>query len=120
VRITVEEAAAKDAKGAKPKKRQQSARRPPSRKKGISRPHSISLADLFLWITLVDECLFHPIGAFERAAVKEGLSNRGTVTQRVEALESRFGQLFAEGKHPSDIEAAFPRFAGRRWPKSSY
>jgi hypothetical protein len=112
VGITVEEAAAKDAKGAKPKKRQQSARRPPSRKKGISRPHSISLADLFLWITLVDECLFHPIGAFERAAVKEGLSNRGTVTQRVEALESRFGQLFAEREASQRYRSGVPSFRG--------
>lgn len=108
----MEEAAAKDAKGAKPKKRQQSARRPPSRKKRISRPHSISLADLFLWITLVDECLFHPIGAFERAAVKEGLSNRGTVTQRVEALESRFGQLFAEREASQRYRSGVPSFRG--------
>jgi hypothetical protein len=82
-------------KGGGPKDRSQSKRRPPARKKGEKRPHSVSLADLYLWITLVDECLYHPIGAFERAAVTAGLKNRGTVTQRVKVLEAHFGQLFA-------------------------
>lgn len=58
------------------------------------RPHGIKLADLFLWITVVDECQYHPRGAFERAAVAEGLKSDGNVQQRLLVLETRFGTLF--------------------------
>jgi hypothetical protein len=58
------------------------------------RPHGITLADLFLWITVVDECQFHPMGAFERVAVAEGLKSGGNVQQRLQVLENRFGTLF--------------------------
>jgi hypothetical protein len=37
-----------------------------------TRPHSILLANLFLCIRIVDECLYHPIGALSRAAKTEG------------------------------------------------
>lgn len=108
----MEKAAAKDKKGAKPKKRHRLARRPSSRKKHIARPYAHPLADLFLWITVVDECLFHPIGAFERAAVTEGLANRGTVTQRLQVLESRFGQLFAKRDASQRYRSGVPSFRG--------
>jgi hypothetical protein len=60
------------------------------------RPHSISLADLFLWISVVDECLYHPIGAFDRAANAEGYGSLGNVVNRLQVLEARFGALFEE------------------------
>jgi hypothetical protein len=63
------------------------------KKKG-QRPHGVTLADLFLWVTVVDECQIHPMGAFERAAVTEKLQSPGNIQQRLKALESRFGILF--------------------------
>jgi hypothetical protein len=99
-------------KGGTPKGRPQSKRRPPARKKGEKRPHSVSLADLFLWITLVDECLYHPIGAFDRAATTAGLKNRGTVTQRVKVLEAHFGQLFANRDPSQRYRSGVPSYRG--------
>ena len=63
-------------------------------KKKSQRPHGVTLADLFLWITVVDECQTHPMGAFERAAVTEGLKSYGNIQQRLKVLETRFGVLF--------------------------
>jgi hypothetical protein len=60
------------------------------------RPHSVSLADLFLWISVVDECLYHPMGAFDRAANTEGYGSLGNVVNRLQVLEDRFGALFEE------------------------
>lgn len=100
------------AKGRTAKGRSQSKRRPPTRKQAQRRPNSVSLADLYLWITLVDECLYHPIGAFERAAVTAGLKNRGTVTQRVKVLEAHFGQLFANRDTSQRYRSGVPSYRG--------
>jgi hypothetical protein len=62
----------------------------PSRRKvkaRKARPHSILLADLFLWISVVDECLYHPTGAFDRAATMEGYGSLGNVANRLKVLE---------------------------------
>jgi hypothetical protein len=61
------------------------------------RPNNLTLADLFLWITVVDECQFHPAGAFDRAAVTETLKSPGNIQQRLVELEARFGKLFYDG-----------------------
>lgn len=58
------------------------------------RPHGIKLADVFLWITVVDECQHHPRGAFQRAADSEGFKSEGNVQHRLLVLETLFGQLF--------------------------
>jgi hypothetical protein len=76
----------------------------PTGKKGKSRkvrPNSILLADLFLWISVVDECLYHPMGAFDRAAKTEGYGSLGNVANRLKVLETRFGKLFQENKSSS-------------------
>jgi hypothetical protein len=98
--VIVKKAVAKH--GARTKKRgrrstspigKESLPRKPSKVKS-RRPHGVTLADLFLWITIVDECQYHPRGAFERAAVTEGLKSGGNVQQRLSVLESRFGKFF--------------------------
>jgi hypothetical protein len=70
----------------------------PRRKPKKQRPNSILLADLFLWINVVDECLYHPAGDFDRAAVTEGYGSFGNVVQRIKVLEDRFGPLFQPHK----------------------
>ena len=50
------------------------------------KPHDVSLADLFLWITVTDACLDHPIGAFRRAAAIADLTD-AEVVQCVDRLE---------------------------------
>jgi hypothetical protein len=72
------------------------ARKPKAEKK--KRPNSILLADLLLWINIVDECLYHPVGAFDRAATTEGYGSLGNVVQRIEKLQERFGPLFQPNK----------------------
>jgi hypothetical protein len=62
--------------------------------KRYKRPNSLTLSDLFLWITVVDECQYRPHGALERAAVVEGLTAGGNLNQRLSELESKFGKLF--------------------------
>jgi hypothetical protein len=54
------------------------ARAPKKAKK--QRPNSIPLADLSLWINVVDECLYHPVGAFDRAAMTEGYGSLGSAS----------------------------------------
>jgi hypothetical protein len=92
----------KKTKIAKPTaKREKPSPEAPTRRKAKARkarPHSMLLADLFLWISVVDECLYHPVGAFDRAAVAEGYGSLGNVVQRLAVLEKRFGQLFRQGK----------------------
>jgi hypothetical protein len=63
------------------------------------RAHSITLADLFLWMTVADECFVHPVKAFARAAAIEGIAV-GNVTHGVERLEKHFGELFKKGDRP--------------------
>jgi hypothetical protein len=72
------------------------------------RPNSIMLADLFLWINVVDECLYHPAGAFDRAAMTEGYGSLGNVVNRIEKLEERFGQLFHPNKLSSRNRSGVP------------
>jgi hypothetical protein len=72
------------------------------------RPNSILLADLFLWINVVDECLYHPVGAFDRAAMTEGYGSLGNVVNRIEKLEERFGQLFRPNKLSSRNRSGVP------------
>jgi hypothetical protein len=82
----------------------------PTGKKGKSRkvrPHSITLADLFLWITVVDEALVHPTKAFKRAAESEGIKSVGNVQNRLKVLEDRFGKLF-EGSRPRRYRYGVP------------
>ena len=73
-----------------------------------TRPHSILLADLFLWISVVDECLYHPTGAFDRAARTEGYGSLGNVANRLKVLEARFGKLFQENKASSRYRSGVP------------
>jgi hypothetical protein len=69
-----------------------------------TRPHSISLADLFLWVRVVDECLYHPIGGLDRAAITEGYRSVGNVTQRLDVLERHFGKLlYRSGPYRSGV-----------------
>jgi hypothetical protein len=75
------------------------ARRGKPGKSSRRRAHSITLSDLFLWITVVDECFVHPVKAFARAAEIEGIAV-GNVTHRVNVLEKHFGKLFQEGNRP--------------------
>jgi hypothetical protein len=84
-----------------------SAASPPG-KKQRRRPHGLTLADLFLWITVVDECHYHPRGAFERAASTEGLKSGGNVQQRLLVLEKRFGKLFRNQKRTFILEKRPP------------
>jgi hypothetical protein len=56
------------------------------------------LADLFMWISVVDECHHHPIGAFGRAALKEGCRSPSVVQQRLDVLERCFGPLFVRAR----------------------
>jgi hypothetical protein len=79
------------------KKRFTEPRRQQKGKGRQARAHSITLADIFLWITVVDECLYHPMGAFDRAAKTEGYGSVGNVVQRLKVLEDRFGTLFMKG-----------------------
>jgi hypothetical protein len=73
------------------------------------RPHSILLADFFLWSRVVDECLYHPVGGLDRAAMAEGYRSVGNVTQRLDVLESHFGQLlYRRGAYRSGL----PTFRG--------
>ena len=73
------------------------------------RPHSILLADFFLWIRVVDEGLYHPIGGLDRAAMAEGYRSVGNVTQRLDVLESHFGMLLhRRGSYRSGV----PTFYG--------
>jgi len=76
------------------------------------RPNSILLADLFLWINVVDECLYHPVGAFDRAAMTEGYSSLGNVVNRIEKLEERFGPLFRPNKLSSRNRSGVPTSRG--------
>ena len=93
--------------------------RAPTERKGKSRktkartarPHSILLADLFLWIGVVDECLYHPVGAFERAAKTEGYGSVGNVTQRLDVLENEFGMLLYRNLS-SGYRSGVPTFRG--------
>jgi hypothetical protein len=78
-----------------------------------TRPQSILLADLFLWISVVDECLYHPTGALDRAAKTEGYGSVGNVVQRLDVLEGRFGKLFYRNS-PSDPRRADSLGGGRR------
>lgn len=84
-------------------KKSGSVTRPPAvvrpKRPGKRRPHSITLADLFLWITFADECFVHPRKAFQRTAEKEGVV-LGHVSKRVSAIEKHFGGLFE--KTPRD------------------
>jgi hypothetical protein len=74
-----------------------------------TRPHSILLADLFLWVRVVDECLYHPIGGLDRAAKTEGYGSVGNVSQRLDVLENHFGMLFyRNGSYRSGV----PTFRG--------
>jgi hypothetical protein len=74
-----------------------------------TRPHSILLADFFLWIRVVDEGLYHPIGGLDRAAMTEGYRSVGNVTQRLDVLESHFGKLlYRRGSYRSGV----PTFRG--------
>jgi hypothetical protein len=73
-----------------------------------TRPHSILLADLFLWISVVDECLYHPTGAFDRAAKTEGYGSLGNIANRLKVLEARFGKLFQENKLSSRYRSGVP------------
>jgi hypothetical protein len=75
------------------------------------RPNSILLADLFLWISVVDECLYHPVGAFERAAKTEGYGSVGNVTQRLDVLENEFGMLLYRNLS-SGYRSGVPTFRG--------
>jgi hypothetical protein len=77
------------------------------------RPHGIKLADVFLWITVVDECQHHPRGAFERAAISEGFKSEGNVQHRLLVLETLFRQLFLRSppkkrKERSEEEKSHP------------
>ena len=78
-----------------------------------TRPHSISLADLFLLIRVVDECLYHPTGALGRAAKTEGYGSVGNVAQRLDVLENHFGRLFSRNSS-SDPWRADRLSGGRR------
>jgi hypothetical protein len=102
--------------GTKPKSsRQKPGRKSPSpgwqaKKKAKdreTRPHSILLADLFLWISVIDECLYHPTGPFDRVAKTEGYGSLGNVAQRLDVLESRFGTLFYRNKRLDVLESRF-------------
>jgi hypothetical protein len=54
------------------------------------------LADLFLWISVVDECQYHPSKAFDRAAKSENLKSAGIIQQGIKKLEGMFGKLFSD------------------------
>ncbi|MEY9123785.1 hypothetical protein [Bradyrhizobium yuanmingense] len=62
--------------------------------KRFKRPNSLTLSDLFLWISVVDECQYRPHGALERAQIVEGFPTSGNLSQRLSELESKFGKLF--------------------------
>jgi hypothetical protein len=84
-----------------------SAKKPKVRR---TRSHAISMADLFLWTSIVDECLYHPTGALERAAITEGYSSVGNVTQRLDFLEKQFGRLIY--RNAAGIRSGVPTFRG--------
>lgn len=84
--------------------------------KRFKRPNSLTLSDLFLWVTVVDECQHHPHGALERAAVVEGLKAGGNLNQRLTELESHFGKLFFDG---SNVRPRGKRPAGGRRNRSA-
>ncbi|MHC2644070.1 hypothetical protein ACVJGB_006938 [Bradyrhizobium liaoningense] len=93
-----------------PAKGDQAKKRAKNRK---TRPHSILLADLFLLIRVVDECLYHPTGALGRAAKTEGYGSVGNVAQRLDVLENRFGKLFYRNSS-GGRRRADPRGDGRQ------
>lgn len=64
-----------------------------SKRKRTERKHNISLADLFLWITVVDHCQIHPRNGLEEAS-KAAKMNSGQLQQRLREIEKRFGPLF--------------------------
>jgi hypothetical protein len=76
------------------------------------RPNSILLADLFLWINVVDDCHYHPVGTFDRAAVTEGYGSLGNVVQRIKVLEERFGPLFRPNKRSPRNRSGVPTQRG--------
>jgi hypothetical protein len=56
-----------------------------------------------MWITIVDECHHHPIGAFGRAALFEGCRSPSVVQQRVDVLERHFGRLFIKRSERAEV-----------------
>ena len=68
------------------------------------------MADLFLWISVVDECLHHPTGALERAAITEGYASVGNITQRLDVLENQFGRLIY--RNSAGFRSGVPTFRG--------
>jgi hypothetical protein len=69
-------------------------RKGPGRPRGSKtkrRDNDVSLADLILWVHVVDACLEHPVGGLTRAAGMLGLSSSVPVHQCIERLETALG-----------------------------
>jgi hypothetical protein len=66
-----------------------------SKSKRTKREHDIPLADLFLWVTVVDQCQIHPRNSLD-AASEAAKMNSGHVQKRLKMIEKRFGPLFRE------------------------
>ncbi|AND87815.1 hypothetical protein [Bradyrhizobium diazoefficiens] len=64
-----------------------------SKRKRTEREHDISLADLFLWVTVVDQCQIQPRNGLEATSEAAKL-NSGQVQKRLKVIEKRFGPLF--------------------------
>jgi hypothetical protein len=64
-----------------------------SKPKRTERKHNITLADLFLWVTVVDQCQIHPRNGLEEASKAAKLKS-GQLQQRLKEMEKRFGPLF--------------------------
>lgn len=63
---------------------------------------SIRLADLFLWIDIVDACQEHPNGGLMRAAADAGIANPENINHVIDRLEEQVGKTLFDYENVRD------------------